>query len=121
MQDMKPQEPDPRSSPESWQGGGLGLGSLGTLEPRAQGGGHSLDTARGGHRLSGFQEGGPWQVRGEAKERGQVSAMPPKPEEPVRVQFRPLPRSQILIRARSGRCQIHSPAWRLGHPRDLAA
>lgn len=50
-----------------------------------------------------------------------MSAMPSKPDEPVWVQFRPLPWSQILIRARSGRCQIHSPAWRLGHPRDLAA
>ena len=37
MQDMKPQEPDPHGSPESRGGrGGLGTGSLGTLEPRTR-------------------------------------------------------------------------------------
>ena len=65
MQDMKPEEPDPRGSPESGAGGGLGTGSLGALEPRARAEATAWPQPQGGHRVSGVQGGhssGTWAV-----------------------------------------------------------
>lgn len=99
MQDMKPQEPDPHSSPESWLGGGPGMGSLGTMEPRAQAQGHSLATAPRWAQTLWVPRRWPLAGLWQAKDWGRVSALPSKPEEPNQVQFRPLPWSPILIRA----------------------
>jgi hypothetical protein len=77
MQDMKPQESDPRGSLES---GALGA-SLGTLKPSAQGPGCSLANAPGGHNFFRIQEGHQWQGPGCPKKGVQVFAKTSRPKE----------------------------------------
>ena len=101
MQDMKPQEPDPRGSPESGTGRGPGHGLPGDLGAQNRGGGHSLAAALGWAQSLQLPRRPPLWDLGSAKEWGWgvCRAIQAREGRPVWIQFRPLPRSQILISA----------------------
>lgn len=76
MQDMKPQEPDPRGSPEIGPGGGPGHGLPGDPGAQNQGGGHSLAAAPGWAQSLRVPGWPPLGDLGSAKEWAGVSAEP---------------------------------------------